>query len=219
MTRIFFMARKAVRPVPRAVEPPWIEFAAELLRDHLRRSWISATNQRNGSQTNAMTSLHETLREILTSKAYELFADYSVVCAADGSELVDRRLLCGILGFTGDRLCGSVVLSATEDAIACSNPIGDGATRGWVAELTNQLVGRFKNELFRRGVEVAMSIPVVLTATQLTPLPQTHLDPTRLVVGTGSVTIWLEIEAEAGLELSEPSADTAMAAEGEAMLF
>jgi hypothetical protein len=111
------------------------------------------------------------------------------------------------------------VISATEAAIADSNPIRDGATRAWVAELTNQIVGRFKNELFRRGVEVAMSIPVVLTATQLTPLPQTHLDPTRLAVGEGFITIWLETEAEDGLELAEPTADTMMAAEGEAMLF
>jgi hypothetical protein len=166
-----------------------------------------------------MTPLHDTLRSLLTSKAYELFADYEVMCSVDGLPPDDRRMLCGILGFTGDRLCGSVIISATEDAIACSNPIGDGATRGWVAELTNQLVGRFKNALFRGGVDVAMSIPVVLTATQLTPLPQTQLEPTRLAVGTGFLTIWLEIEAAAGLELAEPTADTMMAAEGDAMLF
>jgi CheY-specific phosphatase CheX len=166
-----------------------------------------------------MTPLHDTLRTILSSKAHELFADYGVVCSVDVLPPDARRQLCGILGFTGDRMCGSVILSATEDAIACSNPIGDGATRGWVAELTNQLVGRFKNELFRGGIEVAMSIPVVLTATQLTPLPQTALDPMRLAVGAGFVTIWLEIEAEAGLELAAPTADTMMAAEGEALLF
>jgi hypothetical protein len=166
-----------------------------------------------------MTPLHDTLRAILTSKAHELFADYGVMCSAESLPPDDCRLLCGILGFTGDRLCGSVIVSATEDAIACSNPIGDGATRGWVAELTNQLVGRFKNALFRRGVDVAMSIPVVLTATRLMPLPHNQLEPTRLAVGTGFLTIWLEVEAEAGLELAEPTADTKTASEGDAMLF
>jgi CheY-specific phosphatase CheX len=166
-----------------------------------------------------MTPLHETLRLILASKAHELFAAYDVTCTTADSPPDGKRQLCGILGFTGDRLCGSVVISATEEAIAASNPIGDGATRAWVAELTNQLVGRFKNELFRGGVEVAMSIPVVLTATQLTPLPQTELEPTQLAVGQGFVTIWLEIEAEPGLALSEPSPESEMAAEGEAMMF
>jgi CheY-specific phosphatase CheX len=166
-----------------------------------------------------MTVFHETLREILASKALELFSDYSVSAARSDSHPEDERLLCGILGFTGDRLCGSVVISATQAAIADSNPIRDGATRGWVAELTNQLVGRFKNALLRYGVEVAMSVPVVLTAAHLTPLPQTCNDPIRLTVGDGFVAIWLEVEHDPALALAEPSPESAIAAEGEAMMF
>ncbi len=166
-----------------------------------------------------MNPLHETLRDILAGKARELFADYGVACSPDSSRVEDGRLLCGILGFTGDRLCGSVVISATQEAIAESNPIRDGATRGWVAELTNQLVGRFKNALLRVGVEVAMSVPVVLTAAQLTPLPQNANNPIRLDVGTGFVAIWLEIEADPALVLAEPGPESEIAAEGEAMLF
>jgi len=166
-----------------------------------------------------MTNLHETLRVIIAAKAHELFADYGVACQPVDAAPDSERQLCGILGFTGDKLCGSVVVSATHDAVACSNPIGDGATRGWVAELTNQLVGRFKNALLRGGIEIAMSIPVVLMATQLTPLPQTESTPTRLAVGAGSLTIWLEIEAAPDLELAEPSEDSMVAGEGEAMMF
>lgn len=166
-----------------------------------------------------MTTHHETLRAMLADKAQELFADYGVTCAPITAPEDANRQLCGILGFTGDTLCGSVVISATTEAIAASNPIGDGATRGWVAELTNQLVGRFKNMLFRHGVEVAMSVPVVLTATQLTPLPQAVVQPTCFAVAGGTVTIWLETEAAPGFVLTEPSADSAIAPEGEAMLF
>jgi CheY-specific phosphatase CheX len=165
-----------------------------------------------------MTSLHDTLREILAAKAGELFADYSVACTPAGPSTTTGHLLCGILGFTGDRMCGSVVIAASHEAIADSNPIRDGATRGWVAELTNQLVGRFKNALLRHGVEVAMSVPVVLTATQLTPLPQSNNEPTNLSVGSGQITIWLEIDVDPALVLAEPC-DDAVIAEGEAMLF
>jgi hypothetical protein len=166
-----------------------------------------------------MTPLYDNLRQILATKAQELFADYGVTCTPASNPSEPTRQLCGILGFTGDRLCGSVVVAATLEAIAFSNPIGDGATRGWIAELTNQLVGRFKNALLRGGIEIAMSIPVVLTATQLTPLPQTAADPTSLAVGSGVVTIWLEAEADAELTLAEPGPDTHIALEGEAMLF
>jgi predicted anti-sigma-YlaC factor YlaD len=129
------------------------------------------------------------------------------------------RELCGILGFTGTQLCGSVLLSATPDAVSSSNPIHDGVTRGWVAELTNQLVGRFKNSLLRSGVELTMSIPVVLTAAQLVPMPQAGLAPTRFAVGSGFLTVWLEVEIDPDLVLGEPSADLGIAAEGETMMF
>ena len=168
-----------------------------------------------------MTALQETLRGLLTEKTVELFGAYDVRCDFVEVPPSADKLMCGILGFTGDKLCGSVVMSASPEAVASSNPIGDGATRGWIAELTNQLVGRFKNELFRRGVEVAMSVPVVLTATQLTPVTQSR--PASFVVSksdqTGTVTLWLEIEAEDGLVLAEPSEDTAIAAEGESFMF
>lgn len=166
-----------------------------------------------------MTTLHETLRQMLAGKAVDLFVDYGVACSTIEACPDTGRQLCGILGFTGDQLCGSVVISASHEAVASSNPIGDGATRGWVAELTNQLVGRFKNAMFRCGVEVAMSIPVVLTATQLMPLPHSETRPTCLAVGPGFVTIWLETEAAPGLVLAEPSPESSIAAEGEAMLF
>jgi chemotaxis protein CheX len=166
-----------------------------------------------------VTSVREVLREILATKAHELFADYGVSCETMDAPYAADRELCGILGFTSDHVCGSVVLSATADAIASSNPIGDGPTRGWVSELTNQLVGRFKNTLLRCGVELVMSIPVVLTGTQLVPMPQAVLAPTRLSVGSGSLTLWLEVEVDPDLVLAEPSADMGVAVEGETLLF
>jgi CheY-specific phosphatase CheX len=166
-----------------------------------------------------MSNIHLTLREILAGKAQELFHDYGVSCSTAAVQPEPERLLCGILGFTGDQLCGCAVISASETAIAQSNPIHDGATRAWVAELTNQLVGRFKNALLRCGVEIAMSIPVVLTATQLTPLSQTQADPIRLDVGGGSFAIWLEVETGPDLTLADPGPESLIAAEGEAMLF
>lgn len=170
-------------------------------------------------KVSAATSVRETLRRILAAKAHELFADYGVSCETMEAPAESARELCGILGFTGDHVCGSVVLSATPNAISSSNPIGDGATRGWVSELTNQLVGRFKNTLLRCGVELVMSIPVVLTATQLTPMPQAALAPIRLAVGSGFLTLWLEVEVDPDLVLAEASADLAVGFEGDTLLF
>jgi hypothetical protein len=166
-----------------------------------------------------MTAVQERIRTILGDKAQELFADYGVACESVATVPDSARELCGILGFTGDQVCGSVVVSATVEAIASSNPIGDGATRGWVAELTNQIVGRFKNTLLRCGVELVMSIPVVLTASHLAPMPQAPLAPVRLAVGTGFLTLWLEVEIDPDLVLAEPTADLQIALEGDTLLF
>jgi hypothetical protein len=166
-----------------------------------------------------MTAVQERIREILGNKAHELFADYGVPCETVDAIPESTRELCGILGFTGDHVCGSVVLSATTDAIASSNPIGDGVTRGWVAELTNQIVGRLKNTLLRCGVEVVMSIPVVLTASHLAPLPQAPLPPLRLAVGAGFITLWLEVEVDPDVVLAEPNADMQIAVEGDTLMF
>ena len=166
-----------------------------------------------------MKSVREALRDILATKAHELFADYGVSCESVDAPYATDRELCGILGFTGDHVCGSVVLAATQDAISSSNPIGDGATRGWVSELTNQLVGRFKNTLLRCGVELVMSIPVVLTATQLLPMPQAAIAPMRFAVGAGFLTLWLELEVDPDVVLAEPNSDMTVAAEGDTLLF
>jgi len=152
-----------------------------------------------------------------SGRPYELFVDSGGTCTERESSNDGSPPLCGILGFISDRSCGSVVSAATQDVIASCDAIDDAATRGWVAELTNELVGRFKSSLFRHGAVVAMSIPVVLTATQLMPLPRTQIQPIRLVIGNDAVAIWLE--AEALLELSGPGADLAVAAEAEAMLI
>lgn len=165
-----------------------------------------------------MTSPRETLRQILVAKAHELFVDYGVACEGVGSVEGGTRELCGILGFTSNHLSGAVVVCATPDAIASSNPIGDGATRSWVAELTNQLVGRFKNELLGMGVELVMSIPVVLTASQVMPLHHLVSPPARLAVGSGFVTLWLEVEIDPDLVLMEPNPEVTITPEGHALM-
>jgi CheY-specific phosphatase CheX len=162
-----------------------------------------------------MSQVEHDLCELLATKATELFSAYDVTCSKSEAPISDEQL-CGILGFTGDQMCGSVVITATADAITCSNPIGDGVTRSWIAELTNQLVGRFKNELLRHAVDITMSVPVVLTATRLVPLPHRAIRPIQLAVGSGTMTIWLEIE---GTPKLQACVEDQVASEGEAFLF
>lgn len=170
-----------------------------------------------------MAENDEILRGILVDKCHELFAAYNVPCveAADARSEPppDEPRLCAVLGFTSDQLRGSVVLSASAAAIADSNPIRDGATRGWIAELSNQLVGRFKNGLLRRGLEITMSVPVVLEAVRLTAVPSSELSPIQLAVGAGELVVWLEIDCDPGVVIASSGEQVEVAAEGDAMMF
>ena len=150
----------------------------------------------------------------------ELFAAYGVALNSHAAEFIvsEEILLSGVIGFVGPTLRGTCLLVGNRSPIELSSPQKE-HTRDWVGELTNQLVGRFKNALLRYGVEIAIAIPVVLTAAQLTPLPQTQSDPIRLDVGGGSFAIWLEVEASPDLTLADPGPESMIAAEGEAMLF
>ena len=161
-------------------------------------------------------SVKDTLRELMATAATELFAAYQVPCKlVEGQSQPDAQR-CGILGFTGTTLCGSVVIAATSDAIASSNPVGDGPSSSWVGELTNQLVGRFKNLLLKLTVDITMSIPVVLTAVQIVPVTQRSIEPIQLSVGTGTLTIWVEYEGM--LVFRDPTQQITIL-EGDVMMF
>lgn len=153
------------------------------------------------------------LRGLLESSARALLAEYPPQreLAAESGE----RQLCGILGFTGDALCGSVVIVTTPDVLAAINPVPDVPLSRWLAELTNQLVGRFKNEVLRRGTDVSISVPVVFRATHMEPILHLDVEPIELDVEGRRVSVWLE--SEGSVELCTPADDGPR--EGEAILF
>lgn len=156
------------------------------------------------------------LREILLETTGELFAAYGVMAEVAGEAAIDDHTVCGILGFTGDAICGAIVIAASREAVAACTPVEGGPVTQWLAELTNQVVGRFKNALVRRGADIWMSLPVVLSATRLTPAPWGGVVPIHLRVGGAPFTLWLEVEGSIALVVP---VDEGMLREGEALLF
>ena len=109
------------------------------------------------------------------------------------------------------------MMVATPAALAESNPIPGGSVSSWLGELTNQLVGRFKNTLLLHGVDVSMSIPVVLTASRIRPFGRHELKQIVIRVGSGTVTMWLEVDGDA--QLAAPATPEPGCVEGDVMLF
>ncbi len=126
----------------------------------------------------------ETAREldrIIEAAAAGLFAahDWPVRRRSyEGSspEPGDASIVASI-GFSGDTLCGALALGGTATAFAASLPPevareaarepDRGLLQDWAGELSNQLLGRTKNKLACYGVDVRISVPIIVTGRAL----------------------------------------------------
>ena len=149
----------------------------------------------------------------------ELFAAYGVTLTSRATEFIDSEelLLSGVIGFIGPALRGTCLLVANRAPIELSSPQKD-LTRDWVGELTNQLVGRLKRKFLGFGLEVALTTPVVLSGLHLRPMPRGKLSPRTFSTESGSIMVWLEVEAEPGFELG-PAVSDSISAEGEVLML
>jgi CheY-specific phosphatase CheX len=149
----------------------------------------------------------------------ELFAAYGVALEPGGLASIDsdETLLSGVIGFVGPEVRGTCLLVGSKAPIEDSSP-KKGRTRDWVGELTNQLVGRLKSKFVRRGLDVALTTPVVLSGVRLRPLPRANLEPRVFTAKAGAVMVWVEVEAGRGFSI-ESSEEDAAATEGEIVLF
>ena len=129
----------------------------------------------------------------------------------------DEVLLSGVIGFVGPTLRGTCLLVGNRSPIELSSPQKE-HSRDWVGELTNQLVGRLKRKFLGFGLEVALTTPVVLSGLHLRPMPRGKLTPRVFSTESGSIMIWVEVEAEPGFELG-PAVSDSTSAEGDVLMF
>jgi len=121
----------------------------------------------------------------------ELFAAYGVTLNSSVADFIasDEVLLSGVIGFVGPELRGTCLLVANRSPIELSSPQKK-HTRDWVGELTNQL----------------------------RPMPRRELSPRVFSSESGSIMIWVEVEAEPGFALGPATLD-ATSSEGDVLVF
>ena len=149
----------------------------------------------------------------------ELFAAYGVTLSPSTADFIasDEVLLSGVIGFVGPELRGTCLLVANRTPVELSSPKKE-HTRDWIGELTNQLVGRLKRKFLGYGLEVALTTPVVLSGVHLRPIPRRELSPRVFSTDSGSIMVWLEVEAEPGFEFGPATSDSTNA-EGDVVMF
>lgn len=154
----------------------------------------------------------------------ELFSAYALETeprdARDLPATMEESVVCGVMGFGGTLMRGSLVLVATREPLERTNPGGLGSDRDWICELANQLMGRIKNRLLASGVEILPATPAGLSGINLSP-STTMRAPQVFAVGSGFVVVWLDYECPPEFELCPeplPRAERAVP-EGETLLF
>ncbi|MET0793914.1 MAG: hypothetical protein ABW061_20510 [Polyangiaceae bacterium] len=157
--------------------------------------------------------------ELTAACCVDLFAAYGVTLSPSSADFIDSEdvLLSGVIGFVGPELRGTCLLVSNRSPIELSSPQKE-YTRDWVGELTNQLVGRLKRKFLGFGLEIALTTPVVLCGLHLRPIPRRELAPRVFKTDSGSIMVWVEVEAEPGFAFG-PAISDQSSTEGDVLLF
>src|SRR5882724_669396 len=135
----------------------------------------------------------------------ELFSAYELdLVPRDRSDFpaTEELAVCGVMGFGGKSMRGALVLATTREPLEKTNPDSFGSQRDWVCELANQLMGRVKNRLLSRDVEILLATPAGLSGENLSPAPSKLRAPQVFAAANGFVCVWIDCECAEGFELS-----------------
>ena len=150
-----------------------------------------------------MTETSERIANMTARACVELLKDYGVLLTP-GSMTWDAHaqepVFFGVIGFVGPGVRGTCLLGAEQQLVTASCRVGN-RPRDWIAELSNQLLGRLKMKLLTCGVSVKVTTPLALSGVQLTPLPRLGQEPLAFTSDRGAALVWLELETDEGFAL------------------
>jgi hypothetical protein len=162
------------------------------------------------------------LDRAVAENCFKLFADYELKIRArePGDAVhVERFLMCGIIGFTSKKMRGVLALATTKEPLELTNHTTT-THRDWICELANQLLGRVKNQMLLRGVEIVPSTPIALRGDHLSPVTQQGLVSELFTAERGLVCVWMDCEFDDDYVLPEAGeCATPPVPEGDLLLF
>lgn len=133
-----------------------------------------------------------------------------------------------VLGFSGDLMKGSLVISCkrillekSHPNIAMEMPVGEPEVLDWVGEIANQLLGRLKNKIAGAGVKFSMSTPTTMCGKSIqVSIPKDGCALWELYNGPhGDLVIHLLTVIDATVNFDAADNRSQVAAEGGAILF
>ena len=163
----------------------------------------------------------------------EVFAAYGIAMSLESDDTTTRDdspgPIVSFIGFGGDLLRGTLIILAPLNVVRASYPseLKDCAESAiqvfdWAGELANQVLGRIKNRLDSRGVEVFVSMPKVMLASHFS-VPTSSRGAVCglrfLAPGQERVGIWLDALARSSTQPIIGPIQSLSSGEGEMLLF
>jgi hypothetical protein len=145
------------------------------------------------------------IAQLAAQACIELWRDYEIELTQtnfDAQHETDEPMLFGAIGFVGEGLRATCLHGAHQRLLHVSGRSRN-QPRDWIAELSNQLVGRIKIRLLGCGVNVNLTTPLALSGIRLKPLPRPTSEPLAFQSSAGPVIVCLELETEPGFALPE----------------
>jgi hypothetical protein len=164
---------------------------------------IAGTISKVGMSADANRS-RQTLLRITEQTAQKLFADFGVNLRPAPEPPASERsptLFGGVIEFLGKGIRGSLTLATSSEPLGNSNPLGPAPDRQWLAELMNQLMGRFKSQAILYGVEITSSTPVTLRSEHIQTLTERKGAAIFLKGTTGLIRVWLDVDFGRGFQM------------------
>ncbi len=173
--------------------------------------------------TNWEVAKRETMCESVTG----LFEAYDVPISEVSTQEADTAShnMVSMIGFTSPNLRGSISIFTHASVVRATAPglAGHTAVRDWLAELANQLLGRFKNRMLRYDIVLDMSTPVVVSGQTTLQLLRKANSSTcaHFKTAAGTIAVHMASEIDEDFEICESAAsvDSDVMSEGELMLF
>jgi CheY-specific phosphatase CheX len=165
-----------------------------------------------------MEAVRQLMRDLTKTCSVELFETYGVsIRAVDELPEVSVEL-AGIIGFTRQHMRGAMIVGTTSAVLEKSHASAHNTSRrDWSAELANQLLGRVKNRMVARGVDVQMTTPLALRGKALTVDDEGQMEVFDFEGLEGCVRVWLDLELSGKVEVR--ATEEKIASEGDMMLF
>lgn len=140
----------------------------------------------------------------------------------------DQVEYASVLGYSGDLMKGSLVISChkkllekSHPNIAMEMPVGEPEILDWIGEIANQMLGRIKNKVASAGVKFSMSTPTTVCGRSMqVTIPKDGCAMKQLYQGPhGDLVIHLLAVIDSSVSFDSAQNSNQVAAEGGAILF